>query len=416
MSMYKYRNQLGPQRATVIYWPIVLFALVFEALGEEIKLLLVVFGLLVMTVRFRADIDLRMPRYVPLLIFIIVFGLLSSVLNGQLDQFGIYKFVRDVAYYASPFLLWIFGCNIGKVIAEEDGFWTTLFAMSAAAAVGTIVVGIANNGIALTMSSFKANELMIYAVVLFAVPPENWRWRKEHRNAVLFWTVFDAIALVITLSRTTIICLAVVLVVLAMKSFSHFFRVTIIGIICIAFVAGSVSLMPVNVTSSFMDKVANSLDEVSSSGNVWTESTINQNWRGYEKYCAIRNFNHADSFTKLFGNGFGYQLDMGGYSSLVVKGSSGGIPFLHNGYFSVLFKCGMLGLFCLIMFFALQMVSAFKNWFSNGEYIDGLVAGILVCLAFCSYVIEGIFIPSGMYYFTLPLAMIYGLSLAKARC
>lgn len=174
--------------------------------------------------------------------------------------------------------------------------------------------------------------------------------------------------------------------------------------------------MPVNVTSSFMDKVANSLDEVSSSGNVWTESTINQNWRGYEKYCAIRNFNHADSFIKLFGNGFGYQLDMGGYSSLVVKGSSGGIPFLHNGYFSVLFKCGMLGLFCLIMFFVLQMVSAFKNWFSSGEYIDGLVAGILVCLAFCSYVIEGIFIPSGMYYFTLPLAMIYGLSLAKARC
>lgn len=179
MSMYEYRNQLGSQCVTVINWPIVLFALVFEALGEEIKLLLVVFGLLVMTVRFRADIDLRMPRYVPLLILIIVFGLLSGVLNGQLDQFGIYKFVRDVAYYASPFLLWIFGCNIGKVIAEEDGFWTTLFAMSAAAAVGTIVVGVANNGIALTMSSFKANELMIYAVVLFAMPPENWRWRKK---------------------------------------------------------------------------------------------------------------------------------------------------------------------------------------------------------------------------------------------
>ena len=416
MSMCQNRNTSVSQNKTVIYWPIVLFALVFEALGQEIKLLLIVFGLLVMTIRLRADIDLKMPKYSSLLFLIPALGFLSGVLNGQLDQFGTYRFVRDIAYYVSPFLLWIFGCSIGKRIAEEDSFWSTLFAMSVADAVSTIVVGVVNNGFTLSMSSFKANELMIYAVVLVLMPPESWKLRAEHRNAVLLWTAFDAIALLITLSRTTIICLAFIFIVMAMKSFSHFFRAMAVGVLCVLFAVSIVSLMPAAVTSSFMDKVANSLDEVSSSGNVWTESSINRNWRGYEKYCAIKNFDHADSFSKLFGNGFGYQLDMGGYSSLVVKGSSGGIPFLHNGYFSVLFKCGLLGLFCLLLFFCLQMVKAFKNWFSSGNYLYGLVAGILVCLAFCSYVIEGNFIPCGMYYFTLPLAMIYGLSLAKARC
>ena len=396
-----------------VYWPAVLFACVFEPLGEEYKLLVVVFGLLVMVLHRKGDLELRLPNYSGLIVAVVLFGLFSGLVNGQVEEFGIYKFLRDVAYYISPFLLWIVGCGMGKAVANEERLWTTLFAMSVAAAFSTLVVGVASNGVGLTLDSFKANELTIYAIVLLLAAPKSWKWRSSHKKLACALGIFDAVVLLLTLSRTTIICLVFILVIISARSFPRFSRTVTMGLICFAGAAVLVSFMPSPTTTTFMDKVANSLTEVSSDNVIWTDTAITQNWRGYEKYCATTNFENADSFTKLFGNGFGYQLYMGGYAFLVVNDPSGGIPFLHNGYYSVLFKCGALGLGALILFYVLHLLRMFGMWFKNGRYIDGLSLGILVCLAFCSYVIEGLFIPSGMYYFTLPLEMAFGLSSAK---
>ena len=407
------RHKASKLSESSIYWPAVLFACVFEPLEEQIKLAVLIFGLVVMAIHRRGDIELQFPNCSGLLFSIVLFGFISGLANGQIGDFGFYKFLRDVAYYISPFLLWILGCGMGRGIADEERFWTTLFAMGVAAAASTFVVGFLSNGVGLTLDSFKANELTIYPIVLLLVSPKDWKWRNSHKKLAFVLGVFDAIVLLLTLSRTTIICLVFILVILSARSLPRFSRTVTMGLICIAGAAVLVSFMPSSTTETFMDKVANSLTEVSSDNAIWTETAITQNWRGFEKYCAANNFKNADSFTKLFGNGFGYQLYMGGYAFLVVNDPSGGIPFLHNGYYSVLFKCGALSLVALIFFFVFHLIRMLGMWFKTGRYIDGLSLGILVCLAFCSYVIEGLFIPSGMYYFTLPLAMMFGLLLPE---
>lgn len=396
-----------------VYWPAVLFACVFEPLNEECKLIAIMFGIFLMIVHRKGDFELGLPNYSGFLAVVVISGLFSGLINGQIEKFGTYKFIRDFFYYISPFLLWIFGCNIGQAIADEERFWTTLFAMSFGAATSTLIVGLVSKGVGLTLDSFKANELTIYAIVLLVAAPKGWKWKNNHKKLAYLLGTIDGIILLLTLSRTTIICLCIILVLISVRSLSRFSRSMTLGLICLVGAVVLLSFMPSSTTETFMNKITNSLTEVSSDNIIWTDTAVTQNWRGYEKFCAATNYENADSFTRLFGNGFGYQLYMGGYAFLVVNDSSGGIPFLHNGYYSVLFKCGIIGLIALILFYILHLVKMLKKWFKTGRYIDGLSLGVLVCLVFCSYVIEGLFIPSGMYYFTLPLAMAFGLSLAK---
>lgn len=413
-SLFRPRGPAAPA-VSPVYWPAVLLACVYEPLGEEIKLVLVVLGLFVTAVHRRGDLELRLPKRSGFLIAIVIFGLVAGLVNGQIEEFGAYKFFRDLAYYVSPFLLWILGCGMGKAVANEERFWTTLFAMSVAAAVSTLVAGVMKNGLYLNLGTFKANELMIYALVLLVADPEGWGWKEKHTKLAWALGAFDAIVLLLTLSRTTIVCLALVVLLLALRSFSRFFRALAIGLVCCGCAVILLASMPSSTSNQFLDKFSNSLTEVSSSRVVWTDVEVTQNWRGYEKYCATNNFENAGSFTKLFGNGFGYQLPMGGYAYLVVQDPSGGIPFLHNGYYSVLFKCGALGLVALFLFYGLHFWELFRLWLRGGKFIDGLSLGMLAGLIFCTYVIEGLFIPSGMYYFTLPLAMAFGLKLCKSE-
>ena len=246
--------------------------------------------------------------------------------------------------------------------------------------------------------------------MLMILPPKGWVWRVEHKKTALALFAVDALAVAISLSRTTLICLIVMLFVLAIRSFSHFFKVVTIGGVTFCAVVLLISFMPSDASGIFFEKIGNSLNEVSSSRFVWTDSDVVQNWRGFEKYQAINAFDGAETIDQVFGFGYGYQLNMAGYGYLV--GADGqGIPFLHNGYYSVLLKCGIVGVGLLLLFYAASLVVAVNRMIKQGTYLSKMVVGLLACLIISSYVIEGLFIPSSLYYFVLPLGLFYGRAL-----
>lgn len=390
----------------VVYWPAVLFVAAFFILPEEMKLALTVATLVAIAVARKGRLLLSFPRYSGLLMVIPLIGLLSGAINGHFDS-GAYKYFRDVAYYVSPFLVWLLGSAMGAAQRDENGFWTTLYFMAFSSSLSMILQGIFTGAAAqLSLSSFNANEMVVYAPILLFMSPKSWIWRNEHKKLVWVMDLVSFIAIVISLSRTTLICLAIMLLVFAVRSIPRFAKTVSAGTVLIALLLMAVSIFPSSASIEFFDKIGNSLTEVSSSQIVWDESSVNINWRGYEKYCAEVDFDNSSSFEQLFGHGDGYLMPVGSYSNLVTGDS--GLPFLHNGFYSLLIKCGALSVVLLLAFYILQASRLFSGWIRTGHEMTGLALGMLLCLVVCSYVIEGLFIPSALYFFTFPLAMIFG--------
>ncbi len=91
----------------------------------------------------------------------------------------------------------------------------------------------------------------------------------------------------------------------------------------------------------YIERLANSLAEISYLHAPWNHAAIVTNWRGYEVYCELQKFRQAGVIEKIFGGGFGAQLDVHGKAYLVTTEPT--LPFLHNGYFTILMIWGICG-------------------------------------------------------------------------
>jgi len=92
-----------------------------------------------------------------------------------------------------------------------------------------------------------------------------------------------------------------------------------------------------------------SLDELKLTED-YSNRDIHTRWRSYESRMALRKFDESDLMKKIVGSGYGSKIDMGLYM-LLGEYEFRYIPILHNGYFFVLIKAGVLGLFMLILFY-----------------------------------------------------------------
>ena len=84
----------------------------------------------------------------------------------------------------------------------------------------------------------------------------------------------------------------------------------------------------------FVLKIENTLVELSIKTDWSRYENIVQNWRGYEVFVALNQFNNFSLLQKIMGNGFGTLIPVK-YTNLVgVPLENGGIILLHNGYYT----------------------------------------------------------------------------------
>lgn len=126
-----------------------------------------------------------------------------------------------------------------------------------------------------------------------------------------------------------------------------------LAIVLLAILA--MSIISPDMLLMYVNKIFNSVKEISFATKTWDKTTIVQNWRGYEVYCEINKFTKESLFGKLLGDGFGAQLDVGGYAYLISTEET--IPFLHNGYFTILMIWGAIGVIAYLS----MLISLFKN-------------------------------------------------------
>ena len=139
----------------------------------------------------------------------------------------------------------------------------------------------------------------------------------------------------------------------------------------------------------FIEKIIKTFTEVSSNNN-WNELlTILSNWRGYEVYSALNQFNMSDTFTKFFGEGLGSRIYVGPYA-VYVGVNDVSIPYLHNSYYTLLIKLGYIGLSYYILYLLFNFLYYLKKSYIRNEYL--LVIAILAILAINSKIMQGVVI------------------------
>jgi hypothetical protein len=140
----------------------------------------------------------------------------------------------------------------------------------------------------------------------------------------------------------------------------------------------------------FFEKTANTSSEV----NVHSYETfedINLNWRGFEASRAVKTYGEFGETEKLFGGGFGTNIDLG--FAMKLLGSHGWeylefISLLHNGYLELLVKTGLLGLGLFIAFFIQIVVMALRE-FRKSEKCAKLNGRLLLWAVFVFVMTQG---------------------------
>lgn len=159
----------------------------------------------------------------------------------------------------------------------------------------------------------------------------------------------------------------------------------------------------------FMGKLYNSMDEILIQ-DYSTEKQINDNWRGYEGYMAMKKFNNGNIFEKIFGFGAGSRIDLG-LSIKLGESFYTDVPYTHNGYTTILVKTGVFGIVLYIAYFLRISFFAYKlgraNLTNEVRFSSRLLLGLCISILISTYFLGGVY--SGTGYF--PVNLLIGLLL-----
>lgn len=150
-------------------------------------------------------------------------------------------------------------------------------------------------------------------------------------------------------------------------------------------------MMPSSIKSPLIDKALNSFTEVDSSQKITSVGSAMNNWRAYEIQSAKEQWKGEWVIPQLFGEGMGkgVEIQYVPYSwAGVVDGNE--IPLLHNGFYTMLIKGGIIGLAALLWLF---IGNVKKGLYMSKHRADKAYSNILVAISVAAvantYVVRG---------------------------
>ncbi len=302
--------------------------------------------------------------------------------------------LKHIVYVLLPILFWMVGKNISFDEEEEwKGCITNLFAAGVMVSfydllnsLFKIFTGMSSG---MTLYRFRAmigagHPLTLITLFLYIFMPERISFKKKQVNCCIGLLTVD---LLIHFSRINLLNLLIFLLCSGkLKKSVRFFRYGSL------FIVGAVALCAAfpSIFDNYVNRFKHTLTEVSYSRDTWDHISIVTNWRGYEAYCEIQKFQSAGAFEKALGGGFGAQLDVNGNAYLVTTEEA--LPFLHNGYFSILMIWGITG--CILFIVMLTLLYMGNPGLKGRE--QNFWRGLAVIMALDTFFVNGPFFSPGM--------------------
>lgn len=293
-----------------------------------------------------------------LYLIMFLWGLVIGVVNFFGGKCTMYEAFKHAYYYLVPFLYWYIGEQLvrsGKI--QRIAFFKTFLAASTIISLTDVITCIGNIAEASLFDINLLRDLIgtgniisVIGIYLCLVYKKEIGLSKGKINLIL---VICIISSIIHFSRMMLLYAGIFVFISGIRLINmRWLKYVVVGTLCI----GVVWCVFPGLTQSYINKLLSSFTEINFKTNIWNDTTIVHNWRGYEVSCAIDQFKQSSFVSQLFGGGFGTTFDVKGYAYLVTDGKR--LSFLHNGYFTQLLIWGILGVVCFFMWIILLLKKA----------------------------------------------------------
>lgn len=170
-----------------------------------------------------------------------------------------------------------------------------------------------------------------------------------------------------------------------------YIKTAIIISLAIAGVALLYTYAPKGIIDDYTEKVENTSSELNKEQEFNSIEDAMQHWRAYENQSATKQWEDSTPLVQLFGAGLGKGVHIKyipySWDGMVENNS---IPLLHNGYYTMLSKGGIVGVVILIIFLGYPALLGIKSLRKKG-YSAEAVSLITISVAFMTqtYVVRG---------------------------
>lgn len=148
---------------------------------------------------------------------------------------------------------------------------------------------------------------------------------------------------------------------------------------------------PSNILEDYTTKVENTSEELNEEQEFTNIEAAMGNWRAYENQSAIKQWESGSPVVQLFGAGLGKGI----YIKYVPYAWTGldeehTIPLLHNGYYTMLAKGGVVGVVLLVLFLFYPAIVGIKSLRRKGYSTEAIIIiTISIVFAVQTYVTRG---------------------------
>lgn len=321
------------------------------------------------------------------------------------DYSNIPPILKDTWYVLKIIALSTAGTLIGYISTADDKWIKTTAVLSS---LGLVL------GFLLSKSEVYTPLLGPILIAAFYLSASE---NHTSRSSLIKWLYMSPVILItlISMSRTTLLFFAVALLG-ARGAFTSFRKSSYVALTLALIVFSIGTLLPeLDIQEySFLGKVSNSINELSFVTD-YDMTSITTNWRGFEAFKAFDAWSKASLGEKIFGLGVGTSIDIGFYYDLLEDQSFRYLPILHNGYFMILVKYGLLGIIFFIAFITYSFLLPVNNHDKQSVFAKrlGTTSSVLLLLTMSS--ITGPFNIKMLDGVTLLLAWSIGLQLQRSK-
>lgn len=296
--------------------------------------------------------------------------------------------IKSLFYLITPLLFTFIGIQIAKITSQE----IILKYLVYSGTIGSLFYVILASyllGFKAFMDPYAMRELYTWGSITTALTPIIILFSEKYgivllknRKSKILIILINLIALYLTASRTYYFIFLVFLFIFLYKINKR--KLALIGTIMAIVMILTINL---NSDSKLATKIISTITETNIS-DYNSAADINNKYRGYETYMALKTYLNGTPLNLLLGHGFQKEVDLGTY---VMLGDTQRrfIPILHNGYAYQLLREGLLGLILVIIFFVKIFRLKPIDDISNFNY--QIAIGSILSLLFSNFVISTFF-------------------------
>lgn len=401
MSNYKRKSEMA-----YLFISLCLFLISKIAYWIPVTIVLFIFLFLLFTERKFIIKNELLP-----LLLLFILSLIMSIIN--VDSLNNRNILKDISYFIRPLVIIYCGAAITwklnltknsliKLVVYYSLFSAIYNFLNIAININEILRNFNFLTIRENMGSSDEIAMIGFSILLTT----NNKTVFSLKSKIVMSLIFAA-NLIISFSRVKYITFFISYIILSFRRRKLTFKF-VIKIIVLSIVLPTViySISKTNIFEPFINKLLYTFNEINNESNWNDYRTIVHNWRGYEMYQAKQQYASFTLFNKINGYGLGTLIPVLHSNLVGVPIEDGGIILLHNGFYTILIKSGLVGMFFYVLFHVLSLIKSYKK---NDKYESKLLLTITLIHLLHTYIITGMF----KSFYSLGLLLLWGALLRK---